>query len=98
MIAALSPGTETGDDGRRVWTREERFCATTYQMTTGRDWDQLLASGAKVVVDSTDTGTVMGWGFSRNEGRPPYVFVCRPWKGTQVGEAIRDRLLRELGT
>lgn len=109
MIATLTTGTEVVD-GRREWTREERFVATSLRDTTGLVLERLLERGIRVVVDKTETGTVMGWAFIRYSehgprrydgarmiSRDPFVFVCRPWLGTQVGEEIRDRLLRELG-
>lgn len=107
MIAPLAVGTEWRD-GRREWTQEERFVATSLLAATGMRLERLIERGARVLVDRTETGTVMGWAFMRYEamdlgggraivGRAPFVFVCRPWCGTQVGEEIRDRLLRELG-
>lgn len=99
MIVPFAPGTEV-IDGKRVRTVHERFVFSTYGRATGQSSQQLLARifrGAKIVVDANnDNGIVRGWAMSDGD-RDPFVFVCRPWLGTAIGEHIKAQLLEALG-
>ena len=99
MIVKFAPGTEV-IDGRRVRSPHEKFVFSTWARVTGQDAQQLLAHlfrGAHVFVDANSAdGLVRGWAMASPTLREPFLFVCRPFLGTEIGEHIRAQLLEAL--